>query len=185
MLVVTLLAAPAAHADELQPTSNRNEPWVSVSATFGIATPLGEAGLELDAHLTDWLSVSAGVGLGASGPQLAAMPRLSMPINKAARVYFGVGASEGRYTWNELTFDEPAKKSWDRAYWLNGELGFERRMADGTSAWTTRVFAGVGKVLNDQDFTCNDEHCMVDHQGDGASQKYVGMSIGYAFANRP
>lgn len=182
-LLVICLGASVARADESQPAPASADPHVAVSGTLGIATPVGEAGIELEARLARWLSLSAGVGLGASGPQLATMVRLGMPATDSTTVQVGFGLSEGAYTWTELTFDEPAKKTWERAYWMNAELGLAYRFDDGRSNWSLRTFGGIGKVINDQDFSCNDDHCMTDHQGDGASQKYVGVSVGRAFSN--
>src|SRR6266496_1223344 len=129
-LVLVTLGAAVAHAEQAESSATDSSPHLAVSGTFGIATPLGEAGVELEAHLTSWLTLGAGVGLGASGPQLAVMARPGVAINDSTKLYLGGGFSEGRYTWNEfLVFDEPAQKTWARAYWLNGELGTDHQFS--------------------------------------------------------
>lgn len=177
--VVVALLGSVAHAEEEVPTAS-DAAHLAVSGTFGIATPLGEAGLELEAHLASWLSLSAGVGLGASGPQLAVMARGGYVVGNHTKIYLGAGLSEGRYTWNEfLVFDEPAQKVWSRAYWVNGELGFDHQF---NASWSARAFAGQGRVLDDQAYTCNSDHCLMDHQQDGEQQLYVGLAVARAFA---
>jgi hypothetical protein len=183
LVVAVLVAVPAIAAAQEAPAEPAFSPHLSVTATLGVATPLGELGIELDGHLAKWLSLSAGVGASTSGPQLAAMARAHLPIGEQWAMSFGAGASEGKYEWTELVFDEPAKKTWDRAYWLNAELGFERTIYDVN---TFRAFFGIGQVLNDDEYMCGGEdiaHCMNDHQGDGARQKYVGLAFSRAFSS--
>jgi hypothetical protein len=167
-----------AHAEEAAPPASPPTPHLVFSGVLGVAMPLGEAGFELEAQLTRWFGVSGGVGVSRSGPQLAMMARARVPVNDAAGVYFGVGGSLGRYEWIELVFDDAAKKTWERAYWLNGEVGVERAFYE---KWRFRFFGGIGRVVNDNAYTCNDEHCMNDHVDDGKSQKYLGLSLGCAF----
>jgi len=187
ILCAAVLMASVAHADEPaeppppDPVPEKT-PHLAMSGTLGIATPLGFAGLELEAHLTKWLSLSAGVGLAGSGVQVATMARGSLPIGDKTKLYAGLGLSGGRWVWNEFTFDEPAHKTWDRAYWVNGEVGLWRQFI--WPEWSGRVLLGYSRILNRDDYVCGGDditHCMVAHAHDGESLIYVGYSVARSF----
>jgi len=147
---------------------------------LGIATPLGFVGAELEARLARWLSVSAGVGLAASGVQGAVMARPAIPIGDDANVYLGLGASAGRWVWFEFPPDE-AQKTWNIAYWANAELGVWYRYR--SPAWSGRLFLGYSRILNRDGYECTQEveHCMEAHTRDGENLIYVGYSVARSF----
>lgn len=178
-LVVLLLLASSAQADERAEQEARTAPHLAVSGTLGVATPLGWTGVELEAHLARWLSLSAGAGLGSSGPQLATMARVGIPLAES-KPYLGVGLSGGRYEWHEFVFDdEAADKTWSVAYWANAEIGHEWHW--GHTAWGSRAFVGWSGMLNRNSFECNNDHCLMDHADDGEWMFYTGFAITRSF----
>lgn len=177
-LALVLLAGTAAAQDAPSTAAAQTSPHLAVSGTLGIATPVGILGLELEAHVARWFSLSAGAGLAASGPQVAAMARAGVPL-ATATLYGGLGASEGRWVWNELVFeDDAAQKTWNRAYWLNAEVGVAFAF---TPTWGGRAFAGASWVINRDAYTCNNTHCMTGHVHDGEHLIDVGLALTRSF----
>ncbi|HEY4059171.1 MAG TPA: hypothetical protein VGM39_21290 [Kofleriaceae bacterium] len=149
-LLTAVLALPAVvHADP--------EPARSyVSATAGLATPVGEVGLEYTYLFTQHLELSGGVGLAnmlrtrnengdstSINPQLAIMPRLRHPMGNAAFV-IGAGLSGGTYTVQSSAFSSDDYEAITRALWLNGEVGFEWFPGGGMAVG---VYGGYGTVI--------------------------------------
>lgn len=187
------------HADE--------EVWerhFAVMGIVGFGTPVGQAGVEVEFSPAPFLALSLGAGFGSGtentdclppghigvcrGPlrdrvQTAAMGRLRVLRGRDSALALGAGASTGGYSWNEFTMDAPARKTADRAFWLNLEIGGEYRSPSGFSA---RGFAGYGRMLNPAALKCLDTgvssgHCEADHQGDGEGVVYFGGGAGWAF----
>jgi hypothetical protein len=174
VLCLLAIAAPAhAEAPEIDEV-----PHVAVSGTVGLGTPLGFVGAELEAHLSRWASLAAGAGMASQGPQLAVMARGGIPLGDSSTLTLGLGLSEGKYQWTEFVFDEPAVKTWNRAYWTNAEAGVAFRFGHGPVSG--RPFVGFSRVINGQDYMCNDEHCATDHQRDGEWFFYTGFAVAYA-----
>ena len=89
-------------------------------------------------------------------------------------------AGFGAYTWNELVFDHPAQKEWDRAVFANAELSLERRFGHFQLRW----FAGAAAISNPGGGVCvgeNVDHCEDDHQGDGNVFPYTGLALGWGW----
>lgn len=183
-LSVVLSSMPAHAGDDLQDPHGLGH--VAITGHVGLGTPLGYTGVSLDADLAEWMTLSAGVGMGMDSfssdlyPQVAAMMRLRIPSGPSNHIDFGVGGSRGAYTWNELTFDEPAHKKWAHANWLNVEIGYEHRFIEARQRWAVRAYAGLGTILNPDDYVCSDDHCRTDHKDDGGHVPYVGVSISHA-----
>ena len=100
-------------------------------------------------------------------------------------LWVGGGFSAGGYTWVEGFFtDQPSRKTTDRAYWANLEIGTEARWDSGFSLGG---FIGYSQMLNPSDLVClhtagpPPEHCTNDHAGDGDQLLYLGGSCGLAF----
>src|SRR5262245_27293534 len=125
-LVVLVTALRHSALAQEAPQPKQAGPHLDVSGTLGVITPLGYGGIELEAHFARWLSVSAGAGFAKGGPQLAAMARGGVPIDRSHTIYGGLGFSGGRYQWDEMDLSLFNKilppfyvKTWNRAYWAN------------------------------------------------------------------
>lgn len=66
----------------------------SMRVDFGVASPVGEAGIVISRPITDWLGAEAGLGYGLSGVQASAMATLRLGHGRN-RFTPGVGASVG------------------------------------------------------------------------------------------
>jgi hypothetical protein len=140
-ILVTLLSSTVARADD-----NTHQ----LTATVGVATPLGETGLEYAYVPSSHFEVAAGLGVAnllATGdnharplPQLAVMPRFRASYG---RVTFTLGAGlsggqyhEGPFAWND--------SDWlTNALWGNGEAGARIHMKE----WFAGLYAGVGVII--------------------------------------
>ena len=117
---------------------------VGVEAQFGVATPLGAAGLSLIVAPHERLSLEVGAGLGLTGIQRAAMVRVR-PYRPRPMLLLGVGAglSEGEFSHYYDGVLPARSKHWDRARWASAELNLTitpRRVQ-------VRLFAGYSRQL--------------------------------------
>jgi hypothetical protein len=125
MVLATLgAAAPARAAPEAADTAapaveNPNR----VALVLGLGTPWGELGLTYQRRVGQKLALEAGVGLGATGVQLAALPKLSFGSGRA-RFYIEAGPT--------LTLGGQESTG----VWAAGEIGFEASLG--------RVTLGLG-----------------------------------------
>jgi hypothetical protein len=178
--VGTALGSAGAQAQES--AASEHGPSVSFEAQLGLGAPLGLAGGAVEIA-GDRLALSAGGGLGVSGPQVAVTARYRFRLARIFNISVGAGVSAGPYEWVEpLVFDNPARKHWDTAFWANGELGFEIGWPIGFHA---RPFLGVGSILNRQAGVCVGDtatFCQSSHSGDGFILPYAGIAIAYAIA---
>lgn len=180
LLIVCALSAHA-RADEPSTISKQERPHLAVETQLGVGMPTGYLGVAADVSLNERFAISAGVGAGQSGTQVALMGRYRFHVRDTWNVDVGGGVSFGRYKWIELVFDEPAEKLWDRAFWGNAEIGLERPFGDG---FHFRLFAGVGTIVNRDDGVCvgtSVTHCETDHRGDGFTMPYAGFAIGWGW----
>lgn len=158
-------------------------PHYGFIGTVGLATPVGVAGLELEVRPTRWISFGAGFGMGLTGPQFATMGRFGVPLGRIVTVRFGLGASAGPYKWFEQLVNlclsrsvtcPDDTKTWDIAYWGNGELGVELRLKERLIG---RPFVGFSHILNPRG--CDD--CNDSNDQRGRWLIYTGFSLIRAF----
>jgi hypothetical protein len=176
----------------------------AVHAMLGLGTPLGFGGLVVEYSPAPLVAVGLGIGLGygtlnsdcreargsgiCSGPfadrvQVAVLSRLRVLRRGHKALFLGGGFNGGGYSWTELTTDQPAHKTADRAYWANAEIGLERRTRSGLSV---AGFIGYSQMLNPGALVCVETisrpgHCPNSHRKDGDQLIYLGGSVGYAF----
>jgi hypothetical protein len=143
-------------------------PHVDFAATLGIATRARRAWRR--ARGTSRAVAEFVWPASVSAPRARSSPRWRADACRSAehgKNLLGLGASEGKYAWNELTFDEPARKTWDSRVLVQRRVGIERTIYDVNKF---RFYGGIGHVLNDDEFMCGGEdidHCLNDHQEDG------------------
>lgn len=118
-----------------------------LQANFGVASPVGEIGLSYTYAPVPSIELEFGAGLGFSGFQFAATPKLSFGSHRH-RVLVGLGPS--------LSMDtSTTDRGGYLGYWLNGEIGYERRTPAGFSMLVAAGFTyGLGGNLG--------ERCTVD-----------------------
>jgi len=98
-----------------------------LAVVLGLASPWGELGVSYQRQLRPSLALETGVGLGATGLQLAVLPKLLIGSG-AARLYLEAGPS--------LTLNDQA----GAGLWAAGEVGFESTFGN----WTLGFGAGAG-----------------------------------------
>ena len=140
---------------------------VALLVHLGIGAPTGALGVTLDLAPIRFVALQLGAGASLNGLQLAAMPRLRLPIGKRALLTLGDGVSTGRYQ-NDHEFgglacvmlcvmesmgERSATQTWQRAYWNNFELGFDEFAAHGTGVFRGSV--GYAVLLNEHAYTCD------------------------------
>jgi hypothetical protein len=184
------------------PKTRMGEAWAtrpfSIELHLGIATPLGLGGVMLEVAPVRWVSLGCGIGTNVVGVEVACMSRVRAFVRAERAFNLGVGVSGGSYMQSKPTrygalapllgaMDSmgespwPSEYYWERALWLNAELGYESRHQSGGSF---RVYIGLGKLLNPADAT-------PDPSGPDPGQHrkferwdalpYAGVAWGYAF----
>ncbi len=121
-------------------------------AIVGLATPVGELGIEGAYVVEPRLEVAAGLGAasllsgndsGSPHLQLAVMPRYRLRLGRA-RVTLGVGVSGGEYVVASSPFSGDRFVAKTRALWLNGEVGVQYVVGGGVF---TGIQLGYGAVI--------------------------------------
>lgn len=159
--VVIVVATPPAAASEMKATPARPTrltppgPDLSLDATFGFGTPVGWLGAGLTVHPINRFALSAGVGLGTRGVQVAGMLHgYPVDLGKWARLGFGAGASSGTYATSAFSsgLDLKWRRYWQRAWFLNLETSIAVWHPTGAGI---EPFIGYGIVLNDKAGACS------------------------------
>jgi hypothetical protein len=147
-----LLAPALAHAQDMTSAATTEGARKSrLQASFGIASPVGEIGASYTYAPRPEVEFELGAGLGFTGFQLSTMPKLSFG-NKTNRIVLGLGPS--------VSMDSSTTPHQHYVgYWLNGEVGYERRTPSGFAVLVAAGFtAGLaGEVRG---------HCSTDCIGD-------------------
>lgn len=183
----------------------QERPW-ALEVELGIATPVGMAGLMLDYSLFDWVSLGCGGGTNLyvdtalHGLEGACMLHLR-PIKGRERAFsVGLGASIASFRKTELTGmgafglflggltqiregPGPVGRTWDVAYFVNLEVGYERRSPEGP---VFRVYGGIAELANPADGVPDEP---VSPSADGIVSRettlfYAGVAFGRAFGVR-
>ena len=127
--IAILLGAPGAHAapDAVLTASPAGTTTPNkLAVVLGLGSPWGELGVSYQRQLRPSLALETGVGLGATGLQLAVLPKLLIGSG-AARLYLEGGPS--------LTLSDEA----GAGLWAAGEVGFESTF----NSWTLGFGAGA------------------------------------------
>jgi len=156
---------------------------------FGIATPVGGAGVTFDVLPVDWLALGAGVGTNGEGPELETMARARLGVGLATYLTFGTGVSLAHYTGHDhngldsrdLFSDATSENTtsyavWPHAIFWNNELGVE------TSAGhlALRAYLGYASILNPLGYTCTEGYRPCNPSA-ASPLVYLGFAIGYRF----
>jgi hypothetical protein len=148
---------------------------------LGLGTPTGALGVEAERVISPFSAVAAGGGLGASGPQAAAMVRLRRGDLRSA-VVAGAGVSGGHYRWFRLCMDtaNTCPKKEGNVVWANFELGGAYRSRAG---FALRYFVGYGRMVAGNYDCVGDtrDYCLMHYRDDGKNLLYLGFAVGYAF----
>lgn len=161
--------------------------WHAAHGILGVATPVGTLGGELEWMVADELSLSGGIGVSGSGPQIAVMPRYQLPVGTRAWLGLGLGLSGGPYTWKEFCLGGSGctERTATFALWGNAELSGAWQWRNGMSL---RIFLGVGQVLNPGALTCDfydrSNYCKAEDEASGERLPSFGLAYGGAFGPR-
>ena len=178
LLAATLLLLTSARAAADEEGELGSKPTV-LYAQAGLGTPVGYVGAEVARRVVGPFVVSAGAGMGVSGPQIALMPRLHLGQGRSV-VVLGAGVSRGKYTSSDFCFDDDScAHRVGTANWANAEIGGESRWPGGLSF---RYFGGYGRAFAD-DLACAGDaidQCNANPSW-GRSLAYTGFAVGQAF----
>jgi len=138
-------AAPTTLSTTPAPRSPASQVRYSVVGIGGFATPHGAIGVDVGMEPVRWAAVQAGVGIGFTGTQYAAMGRLQTPW-PYLRGYIGLGASVGDFKDVEIWHghDEVEEKPHVLTAWRNAEIGAELVLGPAV----VRAFVGSSRALN-------------------------------------
>src|SRR5262249_27554236 len=115
---------------------------------------------------------------GATAPQIAAMLRFLCGFGDDwGKFELGAGVSHGKYTWNDLCYEDLCAQKVGTVTWANVEIGRERRWASG---FTMRYFFGYGHVIAG-DLVCQGAPSPPCMAADGYDTTYAGIAFGGAF----
>jgi hypothetical protein len=104
-----------------------------LQGNLGLGSPVGALGLSYTYAPIRQVQIEAGGGLGFSGYQLSAMPKLVFG-RAGDRLVLGIGPS--------LSIDTASdSKQTDVGYWMNGEIGYQH---DTGSGLTVLAAVGIG-----------------------------------------
>lgn len=110
---------------------------------LGVASAVGFGGLTYTRTLTDRLSLEAGVGLGISGVQLSAMPRLMFAVGPRSAFFIGLGPALSIKRLDTGDVGGAFRRTGE-GVWLNGDCGFHFVAASG---FTFSMAAGLAAGL--------------------------------------
>jgi len=123
-----------------------------LQANLGLGSAVGEIGASYTYAPLPEFQIELGTGLGFTGLQFSAMPKLSLALNNSDRLVLGAGPS--------ASLDLAANPDHTYlGYWLNAEVGYEHRSALG---FAVLVAAGISYGLGGE----MRGHCGVDCGGD-------------------
>jgi len=126
-IAIMLVASSADAAPEVVATASPVATTPNkLALVLGLASPWGELGVSYQRKIRPSLALETGVGLGATGLQLAALPKLLLGSG-AAHLYVEAGPS--------LTLNDQA----GAGLWAAGEVGFESTFG----SWTLGFGAGA------------------------------------------
>lgn len=160
---------------------------IAVVGHVGIDAPLGIVGASVAWLPVRWASVDLGSGIDRYGPQLALMPRIHAWPRSDLAIGIGFGLSAGAWSYEKRDWvvggvcypcEVAVSRGWKRAIFANMEASLETRPARGT---LFGVQAGVGRVLNPGDGTCEPLSHLCSSL-DGLLRGYVSVSLGHLFA---
>jgi len=97
-----------------------------LQASIGMGSAVGEIGASYTYAPLPVVEFEFGLGLGFTGFQFSAMPKLSLAMNRSDRLILGVGPSAS------LDFATNPNRNY-LGYWLNAETGYEHRTVSGFS----------------------------------------------------
>lgn len=127
-----------------------------LQGSLGFGSPVGALGLSYTYLPVSRAEIEIGGGIGFTGYQASAMPKLSLGSND--RLVIGLGPSLSIDTSNQ------GKRSCVR-YWVNGEVGYRHTTTAGLSVLAA---VGVGYDLSGGHRACADDY------GSSVSDKAIG-----------
>jgi hypothetical protein len=175
--------------------SRANDGWekpLTLAMNLGLGTPTGFVGAEAQYDPVRYLGFAGGVGVNRVGPQLMAAVRPRLPLGNSVALSLSLGWSMGPHEQVDdpwFYVDGPGLPVFDRhwapAHWINADAGVEV-MSDRT--WL-RVYFGIARLLNVDDFTCTGDDIDVcktgvwseDPGGDYSpwqSYPFIGVQLG-------
>lgn len=146
-----------------------------LQADLGVASAVGEIGASYTYAPVPEVELEVGAGLGASGYQLSAMPKLSLG-SATYRLVLGAGLSTSLDSGNN-----PSRSY--VGYWLNVEAGYEYRSPAGYSVLVavgvTRGIGGSRRAYCGAD--CGSEPAIWDRQVAGEMYPQGRIAVGRWF----
>jgi hypothetical protein len=151
---------------------------------IGAGTPVGALGAVIEYAPITNLMLEAGMGLTSSGPHIASMLRLRLPLFESTSGGVAAGLTAGDYGGREgVVGANPEAKRAEPGYFGNAALVLENRFGSAESGFQMRYLIGYALLLNRDDLECTEEidHCRADHSNEGGRVPFFGLSFGYYF----
>lgn len=192
VLLTLVLVSKGRAQDSARGASDRWEKPFTLALNLGLGTPTGFVGAEAQYNPSRYLGFAAGVGVNRVGPQLMAALRPRLPLSETVALSLSVGWSMGPYKQvDDASFyiDGPYPPVFDRhwapAHWINVDAGLEVM----SGATWIRVYFGIARLLNVNDFTCTGDSLSVCETGvwseeptdysPSESYPFIGVQIGF------
>jgi len=136
----------------------------SLELRLGVATPIGAIGIASEFAFVPQLGLGCGVGSNGYGPEYACWLRARPLFGKTRALTLSTGLSSAPFRQNDASAGgafgwatgamssmghstSPPERTWEHAYWLNTDVGFESRR----NYFLFRAFGGLAALLNPND----------------------------------
>lgn len=167
----------------------------SLEARFGVAAPTGALGVAAEFAFVPRLGIGCGIGTNILGAEYACWLRVRPILGRRRALTLASGVSSAPFTQNEAwaggVFGPftgavaqgregpgPLDRDFERAYWLNTDLGYESRRG----AFLFRVFGGAAALLNPSDGVVQASSSPDAEPADPVLHVlvYAGLGVGFA-----
>ena len=181
---------PAASAEATPPLAEPSVPKspdsyffdgdTSLMIHLSFGGPTGWLGVAVNYAFAEQFVIAAGVGLGASGPQVSLLPRLRLPVGRMVALGVEAGPSAGRYVHSNCVIlcdvFEADRSIWDTALWMNGNGVLEVAR----KRFRMLAYLGYGHLLNYDSCKPENDGCTGDEP---TGLWHLGLAFGASFSD--
>lgn len=173
---------PDQHA--LRPVDFTDSPF-ALALVLGFGTPVGLVGGTIDYSIDPHLALGGGAGVTLGGPEVTGLVRVRPEItanrDRARALVFQGAFSMARYRALDFGDEVPddVVTGADRAFWLEGDIGYELRSKGG---FAFLVAGGIASLLNPSALTCRrgSARLLVSCPHSSYFVPSITLSLGYA-----
>jgi hypothetical protein len=171
------------------PPPARGAAWserrLALEGHFGMATPVGLAGITVEYSPLPVLALGAGIGTNFLGPEPAALVRVRPLDGVRDALVVSAAYSVGPYGFKPISIDGSAgsgKGYWhaNALQWVQGDIGWEHRSRKGL---VIRIGLGLAYVVNRGALECVRGEFGCDESSKPDHLLTFDFGLGYAFPN--